>query len=222
MITDDPGTPGDGHWEINTALTTEHRSGERATEMPLLDINYGIGDRLQLKYEASWLRVSGDGGSHDGLSNSLAGVKWRFYDAGEKAWQISTYPQIGFNNPGSHSNERGLADRGTSLLLPFEVMKDFGPFSFNTDFGIVRHSGETEWFGGVALGREVSKGVELAAELHWEAGARFHDTELVANAGARFELSEKFTLLASIGRDLHDHRETKTTLIAHLGLQTKL
>src|SRR4051794_37439935 len=71
MITDDPGTPGDGHWEINVALTTERRPGERVTEMPLVDINYGIGDRLQLKYEAAWLRVDDGAERHDGLSNSL-------------------------------------------------------------------------------------------------------------------------------------------------------
>ena len=58
MLTDDPGTPGDGHWEINTAVTTEQRPGERSSEPPLLDLNYGIGDRIQLKYEAAWVRMS--------------------------------------------------------------------------------------------------------------------------------------------------------------------
>jgi hypothetical protein len=222
MITDDPGTPGDGHWEVNAAFTTERRAGERTTEMPLLDLNYGVGGRVQLKYEASWLRLSDATGRHDGFSNSLAGVKWRFYDAGEKAWQISTYPQIGFNNPGSHSDERGLAEHGTSFLLPFEVMKDFGAFSLNADFGFVRHPDADEWFGGIVVGHELSHGIELAAELHWEADVHFHDTELIANVGARFALSEKCTLLASIGRDLHNHRESQATLMAYFGLQTRL
>src|SRR6187455_3167995 len=75
MITDDPGTPGDGHWEINVAFTTEHSPDERIAEMPLVDLNYGIGERLQLKYEVAWLRLEDDSGRHDGFSNSLAGVK---------------------------------------------------------------------------------------------------------------------------------------------------
>jgi len=36
LITDDPGTPGDGKWEINLALTAEKRRRERSYESPLL------------------------------------------------------------------------------------------------------------------------------------------------------------------------------------------
>jgi hypothetical protein len=221
MITDDPGTPGNGHWEINTAITTERRAGEHVTEMPLVDINYGIGDRLQLKYEAAWLRLSDDTGRHDGMSNSLAGVKWRFYDAGEKAWSASVYPQIEFNNPGSHADERGLADHGTSFQLPFQVMKDFGVFEFNADFGLVVHPGENAWFGGMVVGHDIAKGVELAVELHWEWGGDFDENSLAANVGARVDLSEKCTLLLSIGRELHNAREERASMIAYLGLQTR-
>ena len=32
MITDDPGTPGNGKWEINLAVAFEHRSGETSAE----------------------------------------------------------------------------------------------------------------------------------------------------------------------------------------------
>jgi hypothetical protein len=222
MITDDPGTPGDGHWEINVALLTEHRDVERLTAMPLLDLNYGVGDRLQLKYEAAWLRLEDETGRHDGLSNSLAGVKWRFYDAGEKAWSASVYPQLEFNNPGSNSDERGLADSGTAFELPFQVMRDFGAFEFNADLGYVWHHGGNEWFGGVVIGREVAHGVELAAELHLEAEAHFHETALTANVGVRVDLSERCTLLASVGRELHNNREQRATLVAYLGLQTRL
>lgn len=223
MITDDPGTPGDGHWEINTALTTERRAGEQTSELPLLDINYGVGDRLQLKYEAAWVRLSDSTGTRTGLSNSLLGVKWRFYEAGEKAWQVSTYPQLEFNNPGSRSDERSLADRGTSVLLPLEVMKDFGSFSFNADFGYVYcHDGGNEWFGGVVAGKKVSHGVELAAELHGEVEDRLNQTELTVNVGLRIDLSGKCTLLASIGRDLHNALEPRASLIAYFGLQTRL
>jgi hypothetical protein len=43
MITDDPGTPGDGHWEINIAATGRHASSFTEAELPLIDINYGLG-----------------------------------------------------------------------------------------------------------------------------------------------------------------------------------
>jgi len=222
MITDDPGTPGDGHWEINVALTTEHRPGERVTGMPLVDLNYGVGDRLQLKYETAWLRLDDGTDRHDGLSNSLVGVKWRFYAAGEKAWSASAYPQVEFNNPGSHADERGLADAGTGFELPFQVMKDFGPFEFGADLGHVWHHGGNEWFGGVVLGREVHHGVEVAAELHFEADGHFADMALTANVGLRLDLSEQCSLLASAGRELHHGGGPRATLVAYLGLQTRL
>lgn len=220
MITDDPGTPGDGQWELNVAVTTERRPGERVVEMPLVDINYGIGDRLQLKYEAAWLRLDDGSDRHDGLSNSLVGVKWRFYDAGEKAWSASMYPQLEFNNPGSHSVDRGLTEHGTGFELPFQVMKDFGDFEFNADLGYVWHRSGNEWFGGLVIGREVRHGVELATELHWECDGHFHDIVLTANVGARFALSEKCTLLVSVGRELRNRAEPRATFIAYLGLQT--
>ncbi len=52
-------------------------------ETPDLDINYGIGNRIQLKYEVpvGIQEVRGDE-SHvvAGLGNSLFGVKYRFYE----------------------------------------------------------------------------------------------------------------------------------------------
>src|SRR5258706_5506428 len=61
MLTDDPGTPGDGHWEFNTAMQTEHGGDTMTFKLPLVDINYGLGERLQLKFEMPWQleRVSG-------------------------------------------------------------------------------------------------------------------------------------------------------------------
>jgi hypothetical protein len=52
LRTDDPGTPGNENWEVNVGVTTELRSTQREFEAPNLDINYGLGDRIQLKYEA--------------------------------------------------------------------------------------------------------------------------------------------------------------------------
>lgn len=48
LETDDPDTPGAGRWEINAATTLEKRR-DVWEWTPLLDINYGIGERVQLK-----------------------------------------------------------------------------------------------------------------------------------------------------------------------------
>jgi len=51
LLTDDTDTPGPNHWEINVAGTSEKTSDGWKFEVPLLDLNYGIGEHLQLKYE---------------------------------------------------------------------------------------------------------------------------------------------------------------------------
>jgi len=50
LLTDDPDTPGPNHWEINVATTSENAAHEWEFGTPLLDINYGVGDHIQLKY----------------------------------------------------------------------------------------------------------------------------------------------------------------------------
>jgi hypothetical protein len=55
FIGDDPGTPGDGNWEINVAAYTERHPTERIYNAPILDANYGLGPRIQLKYQVPYL-----------------------------------------------------------------------------------------------------------------------------------------------------------------------
>jgi hypothetical protein len=55
MLTEDPATPGPGNWEINSAFAYERVNGQPWFEAPLLDINYGVGERFQLKYELPFI-----------------------------------------------------------------------------------------------------------------------------------------------------------------------
>jgi len=97
--TDDPETPGNKHWEINIGFLGDRSPADGDYEVPDLDLNYGLGDRIQLKYElpaaihedragGSVHAVSGQGGAaaHSpdnktvgGLGESLLGIKYRFY-----------------------------------------------------------------------------------------------------------------------------------------------
>ena len=49
LVTDDPDTPGDGHWEINLAAIAQRTGGGNTIAAPDADINYGLGDFIQLK-----------------------------------------------------------------------------------------------------------------------------------------------------------------------------
>ena len=198
LITDDPGTPGDGKWEINVAFEAEKRRTQRSYAIPLLDINYGLGDRLQLKYEVPWL-VLDERGTHTraGLGNSALGVKWRFFDQDKHRIDMSIYPQLEFNNSSS-AVDRGLVDKGLEFVLPFQMEKSFGPISLNPEFGYVFHEyDDNAWIYGLALGYEASSKLELLGEISGTTGQDFENDEMVFNIGARLELSETNTLLIS-------------------------
>ena len=55
--TNDPGTPGPFNWEINLGYMPFFYSNQSVSHAPDVDINFGIGDRIQLTYENAWLRV---------------------------------------------------------------------------------------------------------------------------------------------------------------------
>jgi hypothetical protein len=221
LLTDDPGTPGPGHWEINTAWLQERRAGETVNEVPLLDLNFGVGEHLQLKYEASWLQTDQSTAHREsGLSNSLVGVKWRFLDGAKSIVDVSTYPQFEFRNPGSASSRRGLTDDGNALLLPLEMARNLGPVTVNVEMGReFRSQGNDSWFYGCAVGRELNKHVELAVELHGECDENFGRSELAMNAGARIRCVEHGTLLVAIGRELFNHDEPRASLLSYVGWQ---
>ena len=87
--TDDPETPGNLHWEINFGFIADRNPAAGAYQVPDFDINYGFGDRIQLKYEMPIAieetrpqpgDPSSPGQTVGGLGDSQPGIKWRFYE----------------------------------------------------------------------------------------------------------------------------------------------
>jgi hypothetical protein len=221
FIGDDPGTPGNGNWEINVAAYTERYPAERLYNAPILDANYGWGSRIQLKYQVPYL-VDGtdDGPTRSGLGKSLAGVKWRFYDAGTGGGlQISTYPQLEFNNPTS-SLDRGLVDYGTRFYLPIEFSKKIGPVYVNPEVGYwFAGSKGAAWAAGLVVLREVDKRLELAAELYNTANTDASNHWNTYDAGGRYKLAEHFVLLFMAGRSFRTSSFSQPQFVAYLGMQ---
>jgi len=220
LITDDPGTPGDGRWEINIAFTAEKRKTERSYESPILDINYGLGERIQLKYEVPWLVLDERGErTKNGLGNSLIGVKWRFFDENRQGIDMSVYPKFEFNSSDS-SADRGLVGRGLEFVLPAQLQKSFGSISLNPEFGyIFREYNDNEWIYGLALGYEASSNLELLAEISGTTGQDFEDDELVFNLGARCKLSETYTILVAAGRSFRPAASGEPEFLLYTGIQ---
>lgn len=217
LVTDDPGTPGSGNWEVNVAVTLDRTALSSAWGVPLVDANYGWGERLQLKLEMPLAVVSDGGGTRGGIGNPLLGLKWRFLDEETAGVAVSTYPQIGFNVAES-SVDRGLAERETTFFLPVSGVKTIGPIAVNAEIGRVFESGGGgEWVWGVALGHTFGR-VEALAEVYGTHGDDADSRKVVVNLGGRVPVSRGSTLLASGGWSVSSAEGSRHAYV-YLGLQ---
>lgn len=223
LLTDDTGTPGDRHWEINIAYTLDKRHTEATHETPILDFNYGVGENIQLKYEVPWLVLHENGnGTKSGLGNSVVGVKWRFLDEKRDGVAMSVYPQFEFNNPTS-SADRRLVDEGTNLRLPVQVSKKFGPVWVNGEVGYTfRQHNDDEWLYGLSSGYKIREDLSLLGEIHGGSTKEFKKHEVVFNVGTQWDFSKKYGLLASVGRSFRSGASNEPNLLLYLGLQVRL
>jgi len=220
MLTDDPGTPGSGAWEINFAYVEQRNSPERLRSFPHVDFNYGLGENIQLKYETGWVFTDAPEGSgvKSGLDDSLLGLKWRFLDQERGGFDMSVYPQLQVENP-TGSVARGNAEPGPNLVLPLEVGYDFGKTKLIGELGYQYfRTQDNEWVVGLLGALKVSDSLELMAEVRRFSDKLLNRGDVVGNLGLRRVLSPKVKLLASVGTGLTNNQDTPT-LIAYLGVQ---
>jgi len=219
MITDDPGTPGSGKWENNFAIAFEHRPNETSLDVPAIDLNYGIGDHIQLTLQtAPVLLKRSDHGLVGGLGSTEAAVKWRFLDEATGGFDMSMFPRVIFNIVRS-SVRRGLADDGTRFQLPFQAAKTFGRLHLDAEFGPRAITvGRSEWLSGIVCGFDVAKQTMLMAELHDESRMNFSRDVLTLNFGLRHEFTENYILIVSMGHELRS-ADQPTALIGYFGMQ---
>ena len=220
MMTDDPGTPGNQHWEINVAGGFERSSEGNLGELPALDLNYGAGDHVQLKLEGAWLHSQHhDSDTESGPGNAAAGVKWRFLDEESDGLSMSIYPQVEWNMASS-SVRRGLVERGTHLILPVQIARAIGPFEFAAEAGyVVGINAADEWILGIVGAWPLNEKFEIVAELHSDLPADFGSRQLTANLGTRVKLTGHIALLASVGHDLLSQDDEHRSILGYLGLQ---
>ncbi len=217
LFTDDPGTPGPGRWEVNVAFTMDRTPSAGVYGTPLVDANFGWGERLQLKLEVPWTIASDESGTRNGLGNPLFGVKWRFLDEETAGVAVSTYPQVGFNLIRS-SADRGIAEEDAHLLLPVSAVKTIGPVEVNGEIGRDFESGgRGGWVWGLALGHAFGP-VEALAEVFGTRGDDAASRQVVVNLGSRVAVTPGATLLLSGGWSVADG-EGPRHAFCYVGLQ---
>lgn len=221
MVTDDPGTPGNGHWEINVGAIQSRTAGRRELAAPDADINYGWGDTIQLKADIPLVTATPGGqGSRTGLGDGDFGVKWRFVEEEQAGFSLSTYPQYTRNLLAS-SNRRDVTAPGHAFFLPVELSADIGGgFSIAAEVGrnfVSAPDTKNDWQAGFVLAHDCVEGVECLAEVHQTQAPGNHQTLL--NLGLRWKLEESLTLLAAAGRDFGTAGDEQLHSLVYIGLQ---
>jgi hypothetical protein len=222
LITDDPDTPGPGYWEVNLFGFLQRSRQQRLWEEPRVDLNYGVGRRIQLKLEAPWLRAHQVGGTTvSGAGDAQLGVKWRFLgEEGRKvAWSV--YPQFAFNTSDA-SVRKGLVEDGHQLFLPTELTLEILHVELNLEVGrnLVEH-GEDAWECGISTEAGVARGLELLGELHEEKTSSA-PAEVLFNLGARYKVTRRFTLMLAAGHAFRGPGEERPRLLFLAGIQLNL
>ena len=219
MITDDPGTPGAGHWENNLAIAFEHRPNEWSMDAPAIDLNYGWGDHIQLTLQTSAAILKrSDHGAIGGLGGTEAALKWRFLDEEKNGFDMSMFPRVIFNVVQS-SVRRGLAQDGTRFQIPFQLEKKIGRLDLDFEFGPLASTvGRSEFLYGIIAGTEVTKTLQLMAELHGTARTNFTRDVLLVNIGWRKKINEHCIWIASLGHEIRS-ADAPLALIGYCGVQ---
>lgn len=221
--TNDPGTPGNMSWEINFGYMPFFYRGQSLSHTPDVDINFGVGDRIQLTYENAWLRVHNPGQNvKHGLEQDQLGVKWRFYDSGENGMGLSLFPQASLNNP-NNAVRRGITPPGSSFILPLEFTKKFGPIDVNLEGGYqFTHLGPDGWLTGLVVGHEFTKKLELDSEIY--ATGTWHPTyaQPTIDVGGRYKLHPPFILLFMAGRGVEPAHSNQPFFVGYFGVQVLL
>jgi hypothetical protein len=227
MLTDDPGTPGNGHWEINIAsqLTTVDGSQLNTIQAPYFDINYGLGEHTQLKVETGWITSTGnESGAKSGGDIVLTGVKYRFLDEETFGASVATYPQFQFHSFYT-TDDPQLIDPGQQFFLPIEVSKTLGNWEINPEVGYLYTSTTAvprELVSGIVLAFEKAKPFEPLFEIHAITNLDGSGTQTLFNGGLRYTLNAQMNLIASLGRTAKNFVNQNNQLEAYLGIQLEL
>jgi hypothetical protein len=219
--TNDPGTPGNHNWEINLGYMPFYYPNTSVSHVPDVDINFGVGDRIQLTYENAWLRVQNPTTKY-GLGQSNPGVKWRFYDAGESGLAISIFPQLFLNNP-NDAVHRGITPASESFLLPAEFTHKIGPIDVDYEIGYqLVHKGPNGWITGLVIGHDFTRKLEGDFELYNTGTFHPSGNQPTFDIGGRYKFHKPVIFLFMAGRALEPARSNQSYFIGYFGIQLLL
>jgi len=237
MLTDDSGVPGTtkgednapirGKWENNFAFEFEGSKNDYIKNFPILDLNYGLGDRIQLKAEFTWVAEKGENLANK-FDNLTLGFKYRIIDGSEEELSLSVYPQpiISFNP------EQDGKSVAFGIILPVAVNKEISEIGINLQGGYQVLGNTSEFFLGLCLDHDFGKVLTLLGEIHTTVG-RTHDNDITGvdaiyfkegtfiDLGAQIKITKEQAILIGVGKDIESPKFSSddANFYGYFGLQ---
>ncbi|MFQ5635862.1 MAG: hypothetical protein ACE5G3_11110 [Gammaproteobacteria bacterium] len=204
LFIDDPGILDRGQWEIITAATASKiDGGDRAVELPVLDVSVGLGENIQASAAYPYVLVdSGGGPEKSDFGNLAVGVKWRFFES--ETLQIAVAPGYQF---GIHANAArfGIGSDTPVATLPVNLEYAWGDWILNAELAyaaIEREEDEVAY--GAAIGHPVGPRMQLMLEIYGAASSEFEDHAVNFNVGADIAVTEAWHILVAAGSGISE------------------
>jgi hypothetical protein len=217
LITNDTDTPGDRHWEINIAAVGADIGDEQELAAPDFDINYGVGERIQLSTHLSWNhRRDTNTGWLSAIGTVELAVRWRFLDADRYGFAMAIQPHWESRGLGD-AVRKALAPAGDEWVLPLQVTKAIGATTLGLE--IARHWADQApdaWQVGVYGKHACGETWLCLAEVN--ATRTNGATESIVNFGVQHDLGEQLVLMAALGKQVGGDAPRASPLL-YLGLQ---
>jgi hypothetical protein len=155
-----------GYVELEAGFQRQ-QGGAQANRIaiPLL-LKVGLGERVQLDLAPGLLRDAEGGRAQSGITDLLAGVKWRLTDdaplVGALAMQVTVSLPTGSSEAG-----RGSGKAGVNLLAISS--RQLGPISLDINAGYTRLGGNSEYAPRDSTVWTISAGFPVAGRIGWVA-----------------------------------------------------
>jgi hypothetical protein len=162
--TDDPDPTDYRNYEIYSGFITHVDGPTSTTELPFLEVNYGLMPNVQFSVHLGGAtQTAADVAPAYGYEDSQMGLKVRFIQETEHSPQVSFYPQVTFA-----TGVPGVSNGHGTLFLPVWAQKTIGKvtvfggggYDFDKD-----SSGPGDWQAGVAATAPVTKDDTIGMEF---------------------------------------------------------
>jgi len=222
LDTDDADVAVKDTFEIYAGYDYEAAGGTITRQVPTIELDYGLIDRVELSLEVSYLSAEGA----MGFGDMAVATKWVVFEEKKTLPAIAVEGEWKLHN-GSVSRKLGTGRFDYEFLIP--VQKTWGKFTGMVNFGLdfigdPRINGVTEhrnnvWFVGFAQRYKVNDKTRVLSEVYVQhADEPGTPNQFAANVGFEREISHGLELQMTMGRSLRESAIGGPDLHVYVGL----